>query len=72
MMLLQKSNGYGMEPSDKREIKRTQSLFINDLKTYQQNQQNLNMKNGILRQASMDAGAIWCKNVLKLYLKMVG
>ena len=73
MMLLKESDGYKMGPPGKREIKRTHSLFIDDLKTYQQNHQKLKMANEILVQASMDTGAIYdAKNVLKLYLKMVG
>ena len=73
MMLLKESDDYKMGPPGKREIKRTHSLFIDDLKTYQQNHQKLKMTNEILVQASMDTGAIYdAKNVLKLYLKMVG
>ena len=73
MMLLEESDGYKMGPAGKRKIKRTHSLFIDDLKTYQQNHQKLNMANEILVQPTMDTGAIYgVKNVLKLYLKMVG
>ena len=62
-----------MAPSDKREIKRTLSLFIDNLKAYQQNHQMLKLINEILVQASMDTGAIYgVKNALNLYLKMVG
>ena len=48
-----------MGPPVKREIKRTHSLFIDDLKTYQQNPQKLKMANEILVQISMDTGAIY-------------
>ena len=48
-----------MDQSNKREIKRTHSLFINYLKTYQQNHQNLKLANEILVQASMDARTIY-------------
>ena len=62
-----------MAPPDKREIKRTLSLFIDNLKAYQQNHQMLKLINEILVQASMDTGAIYgVKNALNLYLKMVG
>ena len=44
---------------DKREIKRTQRLFIDDLKIYQQNHQKLKMANEILLKASIDTGAIY-------------
>ena len=54
----------------KERSKRTHSLSIDDLKTYQQNHQKLKKANEILVQASMDTGAIYrLKNVLKLYLK---
>ena len=48
MMLLEKSDGYKIDPPDKREIKRTHSLLIDYLKTYQQNYQKLKMTNEIL------------------------
>ena len=73
MMLLQELDGYKIGPPGKRAIKRTHSLFTDDLKTYQQNHQKLKMANEILVQASMDTGTIYgVKNVLKLYLKMIG
>ena len=36
-MLLQETGGYKMGPSGNRNVKRTHSLFIDDLKTYQEN-----------------------------------
>ena len=73
VMLLEESDGYKMCQPDKREIKRTRSLFVVDLKTYQQNHQKLKMTIEILVQE------VWIpeqyrvyKNKLKLYLKMVG
>ena len=72
-MLLEESDGYKMGPPDKKKIKRTHNLFIDDLKTYQQNHQKLKMANEILVQVSMNTGVIYSvKKVLKLYLKMVG
>ena len=69
----EESDGYKMCQPDKREIKRTRSLFVVDLKTYQQNHQKLKMTNEILVQE------VWIpeqyrvyKNKLKLHLKMVG
>ena len=59
MMLLEETDGYKMRPPGNRMIKRTHSLFIDDLKTYQQNHQKLEMANEILVQASMDTGAIY-------------
>ena len=50
VMLLEESGGYKMCQPDKREIKCTSSLFVVDLKTYQQNHQKLNMTNEILVQ----------------------
>ena len=58
-MLLQESDGYKMHPPGKREIKGTHSLFIDNLKTHQQNHQKLKMVNEILIQASMDTGVIY-------------
>ena len=72
MMLLEESYVYKMGPPSKKEIKRTLSLFIDDLKTYQRNHQKLNMANEILALAIMDTGATYgAKHVLKLYLNMV-
>ena len=39
MMFVEESDGWKICPPGKRETKRTRSLFINDLKTYQQNHQ---------------------------------
>ena len=70
-MLLDESDGYKIGTPDKREIKCTHSLFIDDVKTYQENHQKLKMANDIIVQATMDSRAIYGvkKNVLKLYLK---
>ena len=53
VMLLEESHGYKMGPPDQREIKCIHSLFIDGLKTYQLNHQNLKMAYEILVQASM-------------------
>ena len=54
--LLEESHGYKMGPPDQREIKCIHSLFIDELKTYQQ---NLKMAYEILVQASMDNRALY-------------
>ena len=59
VMLLEESHGYKMGPPDQREIKCIHSLFIDDLKTYQLNHQNLKMAYEILVQASMDNRALY-------------
>ena len=70
VMLLEDSDCYKRAHQVKERSKRTHSLSIDDLKTYQQNHQKLKKANEILVQASMDTGAIYrLKNVLKLYLK---
>ena len=57
-VLLHESNGYKIGPPDKREIKCTQGLILNELKMHPQNKQKLKMANEILGQTSIDAGAI--------------
>ena len=59
VMLLEESHGYKMGPPDQREIKCIHSLFIDELKTYQLNHQNLKMAYEILVQASMDNRALY-------------
>lgn len=58
-MLLGESDGYKIFTLDKREIKRTHSLIIDDLKTYQENHKKLKMANDIIVQATMDSRAIY-------------
>ena len=43
-------------------MKRTHSLFIDDLKTYQENQQKLEIANETIVKASMDTGACYGVN----------
>ena len=59
VMLLEESDGYKMGSLGKKQIKRTHSLFIDDLKTYEQNHQKLKMTYEILPQKSMNTGAIY-------------
>ena len=65
MMLLVESDGQKIDPPGKREIKRTHSLLIDDLTTYQKNHRTLKMTNEILVQASMDTRAIYDEIVFK-------
>ena len=58
-MLLEESDGYKMGQKDEERVKRTHSLFIDDLKTYQENQQKLEIANETIVKASMDTGACY-------------
>ena len=62
-LLLQQSKGYRMGPPGQRDIKRTHSLFVDDLKQYQENHKALKDVNEIIVQASHDTGA--CYGVAK-------
>jgi hypothetical protein len=61
-MLIQDSDGYQMGPPGNRIVKRTHSLFIDDLKVYQQNHSKLKMVNDTIVQASLDTGACYGVN----------
>ena len=58
-MLLEETDGYKMGQKDEERVKRTHSLFIDDLKTYQENQQKLEIANKTIVKASMDTGACY-------------
>ena len=58
-MLLEETDGYKMGQKDEERVKRTHSLFIDDLKTYQENQQKLEIANETMVKASMDTGACY-------------
>ena len=58
-MLLEETDGYKMGQKDEERVKRTHSLFIDDLKTYQENQQKLEIANEMIVKASMDTGACY-------------
>ena len=58
-MLLEETDGYKMGQKDEERVKRTHSLFIDDLKTYQENQQKLEIANETIVKASMDTGACY-------------
>ena len=56
-MLLERTEGYRMGPPGNREVIRTHSLFIDDLKVYQKNYARLEVANETIVQASLDTGA---------------
>ena len=58
-MLLEETDGCKMGQKDEERVKRTHSLFIDDLKTYQENQQKLEIANETIVKASMDTGACY-------------
>ena len=58
-MLLEETDGYKMGQKDEERVKRTHSLFIDDLKTYQENQQKLEIANETIVKASIDTGACY-------------
>ena len=56
-MLMNKTKGYRMGAPNDRNINRTHSLFIDDLKLYQENEEMLELVNDTIVQASYDTGA---------------
>ena len=60
-MLIEETDGYTMGQRDKERVKRTHSLFIDDLKIYQESHQKLTEKfvNEIIVKASMDTEACY-------------
>ena len=56
-ILMDNTRGYRMGAPGDRSIKRTHSLFIDDLKLYQENEDVLEMVNDTIVQASYDTGA---------------
>ena len=74
-ILLSETRGYKMGPPGKREVKRTPSLFIGDLKVYQEGHQQLVAVNEMLIQANNDTGACYgtfkCAEIVFEHGKMV-
>ena len=74
-ILLSQTGGYRMGPPGERKVKRTHSLFIDDLKVYQESHQQLEAVNEILVQASNDTGACYgiskCAEIVFKHGKMV-
>ena len=58
-ILLQHSRGYRMGKPGNREVKRTHSLFVDDLKVYQESHEALEIVNEMIVQASHDTGACY-------------
>ena len=56
-MLMNKTKGYRMGAPNDRNINRTHSLFIDDLKLYQENEEMLELVNDTIAQASYNTGA---------------
>ena len=54
--LLQESKGYRMEQPEKKDVKCTHSLFVDDLKLYQKNHKTLKDVNEMIVKASNDTG----------------
>ena len=57
--LLQESKGYRMGQPGKRDVKRTHSLFVDDLKVYQESHETLKDVNEMNVQAINDTGACY-------------
>ena len=74
-ILLQHSRGYRMGEPGNRVVKRTHSLFVDDLKVYQESHKALKIVNEIIVQASHDTGACYgvskCAEIIYQNGKMV-
>lgn len=74
-MLLEDSEGYLMGPPGSRLLKKTHSLFIDDLKIYQHNHEKLKVVNDMIVKASLDTGACYgvkkCAEIVFIRGKMV-
>ena len=57
--LLEQSKGYRMGEPGKRDVSRTHSLFVDDLKVYQESHSLLKEINEVIVQASLDTGACY-------------
>ena len=56
-MLIEETDGYTMGKKGEERVKRTHSLFVDDVKIYQGNHQKLEIVNEMIVKASMDTGA---------------
>lgn len=74
-ILLQHSRGYRMGEPGNRIVKRTHSLFVDDLKIYQESHNALKIVNEVIVQASHDTGACYgvskCAEIIFKNGKMV-
>ena len=61
VMLIEETDGYTcrMGAPQEQDVKRTHSLFIDDLKVYQDDHKKLEVVNEIIMKASMDTGACY-------------
>ena len=57
-MLIEETDGYTMGRRDEERVKRTHSLFIDDLKIYQESQRKLEAVDEMILKASMDTGGL--------------
>ena len=58
-VMLEETDRYRMGQPGERDLKRTHSFFIDDLKVYQENHQKLEIANEMIVKASMDTGACY-------------
>ena len=58
-MLIEESDGYKMGQKGEKRMKRMHSLFVDDLKIYQESHQKLEIVNEMIVKASMDTGACY-------------
>ena len=58
-LLTEETDGYTMGQRDKERVKRKHSIFIDDLKIYQENHRKLEVVNEMILLASMDTGACY-------------
>ena len=74
-MMLEETDGYKMGQPGEKDLTRTHSFFIDDLKVYQENQKKLEIVNEMIVKASMDTGACYgvkkCAEVIFKNGKMV-
>ena len=74
-MMLEETDEYKMGQPGERDLSRTHSFFIDDLKVYQENQQKLEIVNEMIVKVSMDTGACYgvkkCAEVISKNGKMV-
>ena len=57
--LLDETDGYIMGRTGERDVKRTHSLFIDDLKVYHESHKKLEVANEIIVKVGMDIGACY-------------
>ena len=59
VVILEETSGYRVGLPGKRMIQRTHSIFIDDLKVYQENHQKVEMVNGVILKISSNTGACY-------------